>query len=59
MTLSRSEQNCRKKVPYSTEARALRKAASLAGRRQFRKLRAYRCPHCREWHLTHQERAHG
>lgn len=59
MSLSRSQQNCLRKVHYRTEAQALRRAARLAGRRRFRSLRAYRCPHCGQWHLTHQERRRG
>lgn len=59
MTLSRSEQNCLRKVRYRTEAQALRMASYYAGQFRVRSLHAYRCAHCRQWHLTHQERRRG
>jgi len=44
-----------KKRPYRTKAIAKMMAARImkAGHVQ-EKLRVYKCPWCREWHLTHQ-----
>ena len=46
---------CLKKKAYSSEIQA----AAMSGIQQFhdkKPIRWYRCPWCREWHLTHTER---
>ena len=42
------ERSCLRKVRYDTEAEAERR--TFVGRT------AYRCPHCRGWHITSQEK---
>jgi hypothetical protein len=39
---------CWRKVAHTTEARAAREAARLRSGAH-----AYRCPHCRKWHVGH------
>jgi hypothetical protein len=43
---------CSHKVRHRDEASALVAAARSAGRHNASTLRAYRCEHCRGWHLT-------
>jgi hypothetical protein len=41
-----------RKLGYLTRAAAKRALDSCRGRARLER-RVYRCPHCRQWHLTH------
>lgn len=45
---------CGGKTPYTTEENAER-VAKRRERAGSRKLRVYRCPICKRWHMTHTE----
>lgn len=50
------ERSCKTnlKHAYTTRAIAMMRASQFAKRTGGRKLRAYKCPGCRMWHLTSQ-----
>lgn len=52
---------CARKHVYMSEMSALTAAQKheVSLRKQGKKLRAYRCPNCKFWHLTSKERNDG
>lgn len=47
---------CQMKAPYSTKARAVQAAALVQKKHGGERLSSYKCPDCREHHLTSQKR---
>jgi hypothetical protein len=53
------QRSCGSKTRHGSEAAALSSAAHIASKKRIRGLHAYRCPICKGWHLTKQERRNG
>lgn len=50
---------CLLKIRHRSEEKALSRAARAVSRNGARRLRVYRCPACRGWHLTSRTRRRG
>lgn len=53
---SKSYEMCGKKRGYSSDIQAACEAGRQQAKEPEKRLRIYRCPLCRLWHLTHKER---
>lgn len=50
-----SKGTCNGKLIYASQGEANRVRKARYKQRETRRLRSYKCPHCKGWHLTSQK----